>query len=254
MSLGSHQRTIGSNQERFTPRWLVDALGAFATDAATSAIRPFDIGRERNLTPADDCLALDWRGFSRTWLNPPFDRRIVGSFVRKMCAHDHGILLLHVRTETEWFKPIWDYASGLLFLAGRIVFCKADGTPCTIENPEAKHYGKVANSGAPVALCAFGQFDLDVLAGCGLDGALVPLIFPRGILIAPLNDDHDQSWRDMIGAWLAERDEPARVADLYRVFAGHPKAKVTPYWREQIRKVLQLGAGRRVARDQWVAA
>jgi hypothetical protein len=199
-----------------------------------------------------DCLSMDWRGFGRAWQNPPFLRYGVGAFVRKMCEHNHGIMLLHVRTETAWFKPIFDYASALLFLAGRVIFCRADGTPITIENPSSKHYGKKANSGAPVVLCAFGQFDADVLASGILAGAFVPLIFPRGVLVMALPSD--KSWRETVREWLSSQDGPVRCDDLYRVFAGHPKSKTTPHWREQIRKVLQLGAGKRVARDQWVAA
>lgn len=34
MTLGSHQTTIGKDQARFTPRWIVDALGPFDTDAS----------------------------------------------------------------------------------------------------------------------------------------------------------------------------------------------------------------------------
>lgn len=251
MSIGSHQTTVGKNDERFTPRRLWEPLGPFATDAATSAVRPWSIGTERNVTPADNCLALDWRPFKRTWLNPPFNRFLVGEFVRRMCAHNNGILLLHVRTETEWFKPIFDAASALLFLAGRVIFCKPDGSPCTIENPSAIHYGKTANSGAPVVLAAFGKFDCDVLAGCDIEGAFIPLIFPRGVLVMP--QPSDKSWRETVAEWLAQQRGPVRVSELYRAFAAHPKVKTNPHWREKIRQTLQRGAGKSIARDQWVA-
>ncbi len=133
-----------------------------------------------------------------------------------------------------------------------MTFLKPDGSPCTIENPSAKHYGKSANSGAPVVLCAFGQFDSDVLAGCGIDGAFVPLIFPRGVLVMPMPDD--PSWRETIARWLASQGDVVRVSDLYRAFAGHPKTKTNPHWREKIRQTLARGAGRRIGHDRWVAA
>jgi hypothetical protein len=38
MSLGSHQATIGKDQARFTPRWIWQPLGPFATDAAESIV------------------------------------------------------------------------------------------------------------------------------------------------------------------------------------------------------------------------
>lgn len=180
MTLGSHQATIGRDQARFTPRWILDPLGEFDTDAAAGDPRPFDIA-SRNITAAQNSLTMDWSDFGRTWLNPPFDRRVVGAFVAKMCAHNNGILLIHVRPETAWFRPIWDHAAALLFLGGRVIFCKADGSPCTIESPGAKHFGKAANSGAPVVLCAFGQANATRLEVCGLAGAFVPLTHARYI-------------------------------------------------------------------------
>lgn len=260
MTLGSHQQSVGKDQARFTPRWITDPLGPFATDAAAGDPRPWDIGTERNITKEQNCLTMDWRPFKRTWLNPPFLRYVVGDFVRKMCEHDHGTLLLHVRTETEWFKPIWEYASGLLFLAGRVIFLKADGAPCTIENPQAKHYGKTANSGAPVVLCAFGFDDLDRLDASGIEGAIVPLRFARFVLAAIVNPEsslplgEDATWRQIVLAWLKTNDGPIAVADLYRAFAHHPKAQRNPNWKPKLRQTLLRGAGKRVARDQWVAA
>lgn len=252
MTMGSHQATVGKNDERFTPPAIWRALDVFTTDAATSTIRPWSIGTQRNLTPTDNSLAMDWRGFGRVWLNPPFNRYLVGGFVRKMCEHDNGTLLLHVRTETDWFDPIWDFASGLLFLRERQIFHNPDGSLCTITNPNAKHFGKSANSGAPIVLCSFGQFDLDVLAGCEIEGRFQPLKFPIGVLVMPL--PAERSWRETVQEWLATQTGPVRVADLYRVFCGHPKATTNPHWREKIRQTLQRGAGKSVGRDQWVAA
>jgi hypothetical protein len=251
MTLGSHQTTLGKENARFTPRRILDALGVFATDATAGAPRPWDIGTERNITVAQNCLTMDWRDFGRTWLNPPFARYGVGEFVRLMCEHDHGIMLLHARTETEWFRPIWRAASGLLWLAGRVVFCYADGSSCRIENPTAKHYGKVANSGAPVVLIAFGASDADALDGCGLDGEFQPLIFPRFVLIAAIGQT--DSWRTIVAQWLKHEQGPVRVAQLYRAFRHHPKVQDNPNWKAKLRQTLQRGAGRSVGRDQWMA-
>lgn len=252
MTLGSHQRTIGSDDRRFTPRYIFQPLGAFDTDVCAGDPRPWDIAK-RNITAAENSLAMDWDALGRKWCNPPFNRYLVGQFVAKMCRSNHGTLLLHGRTETRWCQPIFDCATAVLFVAGRVIFCNADGTPAQIENPQSKHYGKIANSGAPVILFAFGAFDADVLAALPRAfGAFVPLLFPRGVLVMPLPDD--KSWRETVREWLGRQDGPVHVADLYRVFAGHPKSQTTVYWKEQIRKVLQLGAGKRVARDQWVAA
>jgi hypothetical protein len=245
VTLGSHQTTVGRSDARFTPRSILDRLGTFDTDAAAGDPRPFDIGRTRNITAAMDSLSMDWRDFGRTWLNPPFNRYVVGSFVAKMCGHDHGLMLLHVRPETAWFAPIWDHAAALLFLADRVIFLKADGMPVTIENPEAKHYGKPANSGAPVVLCAFGAGDADVLAGQDRDfGHFVALRIPRFVVIAALT----RSWREAIGDFLDASSGPVSLADLYRAFAGHPKAQANPHWREKVRQTLKRGGFTRVDR------
>jgi hypothetical protein len=158
MTLGSHQTTIGKSQVHLTPKWLLDALGSFDLDPAAADPRPWNVAR-CNFTEADDGLKRQWTG--RVFLNPPFHRYEVGEWTSKMAAHGRGILLTHARTEAEWFEPVWDRASGILFLADRLKFYRPNGT-------EQAH-----NSGAPALLASFGAEDLQVLQTCGLAGVLV---------------------------------------------------------------------------------
>ena len=174
MTLGSHQRTIGASQAHITPHHIIEALGPFDLDPCAADPRPWDCARV-NWTEKDDGLSLAWPPEWRVWLNPPFDRRAVGRWIERMARHNHGTALLHARTETEWFQPIWDCAAGILFLAGRLIFYRADGSPQTVSNPRSKHFGKVANSGAPPILVAFGSADFARLASCDLVGRFVPL-------------------------------------------------------------------------------
>lgn len=175
MTLGSHQRAIGKSQVHITPRFILDALGQFDLDPCAADTRPWDCAQV-NWTEAQDGLSMPW--FGRVWLNPPFHRYHVGQWVTRMAEHDRGIALLHARTEAEWFRPIWERAAAILFLFGRLTFCRSDGSPQIISDPASKHYGKTANSGAPPILVAFGFDDADVLASCGLDGRFVPLTVP----------------------------------------------------------------------------
>lgn len=270
MTMGSHQRAIGKDQARFTPRLILDPLGKFDTDVCAGDPRPFDIAT-RNITAAENSLGLDWRALGRKWCNPPFHRYMVGHFVSKMCEAGKGTMLLHVRTETKWFQPIFDAATSILWLAGRIIFLKADGSPCTIENPKSEYFGQVANSGAPVALIAFGDFDSDVLADVHvppvyerdrlvwpkgrLPGAFQPLRFARYVLVSCLEDGAPaRSWRSIVAEWLRSHDGPVSVAELYEAFRGHPKTKANPNWQAKLRQTLQRGAGVRVGPDQWVPA
>jgi DNA N-6-adenine-methyltransferase (Dam) len=156
MTLGSHQATVGKSQVHITPRWIIERLGPFDLDPCAADPRPWDCATE-NWT--QDGLSRPWRG--RTWLNPPFDRYQVGEWVKRLANHGQGTALLHARTEAGWFEPIWRSASGILFMADRIKFCRTDGS----EQP--------ANSGAPAVLVAFGQQDLMALCDSGIGGALV---------------------------------------------------------------------------------
>jgi DNA N-6-adenine-methyltransferase (Dam) len=164
MSLGSHQRTIGKSQVHITPKWIIDALGPFDLDPCAALPRPWDCAAHNIALPRNG-LSLQWSGF--VWLNPPFHRYEVASWIEKLAAHDHGIALLHARTETAWFKPVWRAAAALLFLDKRITFCKPDGALCTTLK------GEPANSGAPPVLVAFGSEALGRLCRAKIPGTLV---------------------------------------------------------------------------------
>lgn len=168
MTLGSHQRSIGKSQVHFTPRWILDRLGIFDTDPCAGQPRPWDCAR-CNYTEG----GLDRCWYGRVWLNPPFDRREIGRWIAKLAEHGRGTALVHARTETDWFANVWRSATTLLFLGERIVFCKADGSPQTISDPSSLHFGKPANSGAPVVIAAFGREDAIILENSGLRGIMV---------------------------------------------------------------------------------
>lgn len=158
MTLGSHQQTVGKSQTHLTPKWIVDLLGPFDLDPCAAYPRPWNCARE-NYTEEMDGLSLPWEG--RVWLNPPFDRYQVGKWVQRLAEHGDGILLVHARTETDWFSQVWKSAGAILFLRHRLHFCRQDGTP----HP--------ANSGAPIVLASFGDGATLKLAQSPLDGVYV---------------------------------------------------------------------------------
>jgi hypothetical protein len=157
MTLGSHQRSVGKTQIHITPLWILEQLGPFGLDPCAADPRPWDCAR-RNYTERDDGLSKSWIG--RVWLNPPFDRYEVARWIQRLAEHGHGTALLHARTEADWFEPVWQHASGILFMADRIKFCRSDGS----EQPH--------NSGAPPVLVAFGADDLARLRSSGIPGTL----------------------------------------------------------------------------------
>jgi hypothetical protein len=143
-------------------------------------------------------------GLTACGLNFPYDDRPRNG-LRKLADHGRGTALMFARTETDTMhRYVWERATGLLFLRGRLFFHHADGT-------RAKH-----NGGAPSVLCAYGQDDLDRLAASDLDGKIVPLRFARFIAVAGL--EGDCSWADAMREFLKGSHGPVSVSDAYRLF------------------------------------
>jgi len=225
--IGGHQSPSAVTTSWLTPPHVLEGLGGadlFDLDPCGSVGSPIPCAR-RSICLPENGLAATWDG--RVWLNPPYSTGEVEAWLERMAAHGEGVALIFARTETDTFhRWVWGAASGLLFLAGRLHFHYPDGT-------RAK-----ANAGAPSVLCAYGPQDLDRLAASPLPGAMVPLRFPRGALVA-LADG--ASWRDAVLAWVKAQDGPVCVSDAYRAFARHPKTKRNPNWRAKIRQTLQRG-------------
>ena len=129
-----------------TPKWIIDVLGAFEIDPCTpDGGMPWRTA-DRMVTKAEDGLRVDWHG-KRVWLNPPYGKESVPFFKKMIDDGAQGIALVFARTDTAlWQKYIFPHANCILFLAGRLRFCKQDGTQ-----------GETAT--APSALIAFGEFD-----------------------------------------------------------------------------------------------
>jgi phage N-6-adenine-methyltransferase len=239
MAIGGHHNPKSQTNEWFTPPFVIDALGgweSFDLDPATAAAAPELRTARACFTRADNGLMRRWGG--RVWCNPPYSNPEIDGFMARMAEHDRGIALIFARTETQmFFERVWERASGLLFLQGRLNFHYADGT-------RAK-----ANAGAPSVLCAYGSDDRDVLAACRLGGKFVPLRLPRSMVVVAL----EPSWRDAIGGWLKEQRGPVKLDDLYRQFAAHPKTARNPNWRAKVRQIVQQ-VGARTGRAEWVMA
>ncbi|WP_311878664.1 DNA N-6-adenine-methyltransferase [Microbacterium forte] len=76
--------------ERYTPRWVFDALGeTFDLDPASPVDAETKVPALRRFTRVDDGLAQQWEGF--VWCNPPFSNTT--PWAERMLAHDNGIFL-----------------------------------------------------------------------------------------------------------------------------------------------------------------
>lgn len=247
--IGGHHSKKPGTVEWLTPPELIAALGDFDLDPCAPPHQPHRTAA-RTFTRRENGLLRKWEG--RTWLNPPYTDGEIALWLARMAEHDHGTALIFARTETDaFFRYVWERAAGLLFMRGRINFIV--GEPFE-RNGKRYEIGDVApgNAGAPTVLCAYGASDLDVLASCEIDGQLVPLRFPRSVLISA--SKVSKSWREEIAAFFDERDGPVELADIYRYFAGHPKAAGNRNVDAKVRQQLQSGPYRRVAPGLWESA
>lgn len=153
--MGSHQSSAMVSDTWLTPKYIIDELGEFDLDPCCPEDMPWRTAM-KHFTKVQDGLSRKWNG--RVWLNPPYSREAV-KWLEKMAEHNQGTALVFARTETSWFvKNIWNKASALLFIHGRITFCDITGTPAS------------ANSGAPSVLVAYGEEDARILQTCKIEG------------------------------------------------------------------------------------
>jgi hypothetical protein len=156
---------VNQKDEWLTPQFVIDALGgydSFDLDPCAPIERPWPMARS-HYTIEDNGLIKPW--FGRVWLNPPYGGpSIIGPWLRRMVEHNRGVLLTFARTETDlFFKTVWEKASAILFIRGRLFFHHLNGQRAA------------SNSGAPSCLIAYGKWDEVVLRECKIAGHFVKI-------------------------------------------------------------------------------
>jgi len=176
MTLSSHQSANAKSTTYLTPPEILAPLGAFDLDpCAAPSPRPWPTAA-RHIELPEDGLAAVWEG--RVFCNPPFGRE-AAAWLAKMALHGNGIALVPARTETAMFyRSVWGVADGVLFLRSRPHFCA--GSDRTVQHGQKTIHVRCGerfpfNSGAPIALIAYGATNAEVLQTCGL-GAYVQVI------------------------------------------------------------------------------
>ena len=110
--------------EWLTPPEIIQSLGTFDLDPCSPVNRPWDTAN-LHYTIEDDGLSKDWSG--RVWCNPPYGTE-TGKWLKKLSDHNNGICLIFARTETSnFFNYVWNKASGIRFIKGRLKFYSVDG-------------------------------------------------------------------------------------------------------------------------------
>lgn len=151
----SFERTKQTTDEWYTPKEIIHALGVFDTDPC-APMNPIYRTAKVMYNKEDDGLSKDWYG--RVWLNPPYSRPLIEQFVSRMSKHGNGIALLFNRCDSKMFQDvIFQTATAILFIKGRIKFLKQDGS--TAGSP-----------GCGSVLIAFGEDNAEILRTCGIEG------------------------------------------------------------------------------------
>lgn len=164
VSMSGHQSAAMKNDEWLTPPEILRALGTFDLDPCAPVVRPRETAAS-HYTVTDDGLSKPWHG--RVWCNPPFGREAI-KWLRRMRDHGNGVALIPARTETAMFyETVWGSADGVLFLKGRPHFHYVCGRRADF------------NSGAPIALVAYGSANLDALRQSGLGFVVVGSNLPH---------------------------------------------------------------------------
>ena len=133
-----------------TPRSILDPLGVFDLDPCADVEQPWKTAEEMW---TDGGLDREW--FGRVWLNPPYGRE-TAAWLRKMAEHGDGIALVFARTDTRMFhESVFGRAKALCFFRGRPKFHRPDGST-------------LGNSGGALVLIGYGDYDKEILLGCGL--------------------------------------------------------------------------------------
>lgn len=158
--MGSHQSHNAMKEEWITPKYIIDAFGYgfFDLDPCAAVKQPWSCARGA-YTIEQNGLIKKWYG--NVWLNPPYGNK-TGKWLSKLAEHGSGIALIFARTETrDWFEHIWQKATAILFIEGRLYFHHVNGEVAK------------SNSGAPSALIAYGKDNAQALLKCGIKGKVV---------------------------------------------------------------------------------
>lgn len=161
--LGGENQDSGSQQREvrwLTPKPIVEALGSFDLDPCGAPGHSL-ADTTYLLEDGRDGLVDPW--FGRVWLNPPYGKMAL-PFLRKLADHGDGTALIFARTETAmFFETVWERATAILFLRGRVTFLDSQGVAAK------------ANSGAPSCLVAYGERNARALTDSGIDGMFLRL-------------------------------------------------------------------------------
>ena len=129
---GAHVSQNSTEQEWYTPAYIIEAArqcmgGGIDLDPCSSEHAQATVKAARYFTKADDGLMQMWAG--RVWMNPPYDKKLIGEFVKVLLLADveQAIVLVNNATETGWGQALLTEADAICFPSGRVRFESPSG-------------------------------------------------------------------------------------------------------------------------------
>lgn len=154
MDVSFEGRTEKGKDEWLTPPNLIELLGEFDLDPCAPINRIWDTAK-KHYSKIDDGLRKDWKG--RVWCNPPYGKQ-TAKWLAKCAEHRNVIALTFARTETRmFFNCVWDKATAILFIKGRLRFYHITGK-------------QGDSAGAPSVLIAYNVENAKMLQNSGIIG------------------------------------------------------------------------------------
>lgn len=218
----TYQSAISKTDEYITPMEILMPLGEFDLDPCSPIVRPWATAK-KHYTIIDNGLLNEWHG--RIWLNPPYGPRAIIPWMKKMCEVNNGIALVFARTETNFFHSfVFPVASSILFIKGRIRFCNVAGIRVKDNAP------------APSVLIAYGEYNSQVLSGCGLRGRHIPINYTPLIIVGV-----SPSWVSVVTIAVNNFGD-TELKPVYEMVERIAPDKVSKnqHWKAKVRQSIQI--------------
>lgn len=143
--------------EWLTPPGIIQSLGQFDLDPCSPIVRPWDTA-VKHYNQNDGGLNCEWNG--RVWCNPPYGKE-TAIWLKKCSEYGNAIALTFARTETKmFFDCVWDRATAVLFIKGRLKFHHVSGK-------------QGDSAGAPSVLIAYGKKNAEILRDSDIKGRFI---------------------------------------------------------------------------------
>jgi len=129
-----------SNNEWYTPSLVIEcaraAMGSIDCDPASCELAQRTVGAAEWFDKTRSGLDQTWCG--NVWLNPPYSDGLIEPFITKLVDERRNfaqaIVLVHNRTDAEWFHTLCSIADCIAFRKGRIPFYDKDGEESSPQN------------------------------------------------------------------------------------------------------------------------